>query len=136
MQIDKIYIQDNFVPDYAADPFRRKVIGVSIIIQEGETKEQAVQEAEAFIKDYIHRNTIDQPSQIQAILAPPPVEEGNYTTHLPKQAVNGRDKQIAALKGDIGTCADPLVLKTYEFFLKTYPELQETYDNKLNQLTQ
>lgn len=59
MHIERIYIQDNFVPDYVSDPFRRKVFGMGIFIKEGENVGDAIAEAEKQISDYIKINTVD-----------------------------------------------------------------------------
>lgn len=41
---------------------------------------------------------------------------------------------IQAIINDIGTCKDIKVLESYRLIVKNNPELQETYNHKLNQL--
>lgn len=65
MHFSKIYIQDNFVPDYATDPYRRKVIGVEITLNEGESLEEAKITAQQYISDYIKENKIESPHIVE-----------------------------------------------------------------------
>lgn len=58
MYFSKIYIQDNFVPNVIEDQFRRKVIGIEVTVKEGESLDEAKQQAESFIKEYIEKNTV------------------------------------------------------------------------------
>lgn len=58
MHISKIYIQDNFVPDYDTDPFRRRVIGMEVTIQDKENAGDGIADLEQRISDYIKANTI------------------------------------------------------------------------------
>ena len=59
MHIERMYIQDNFVPDIVSDQFRRKVIGVSICLKEGEGTRDAEEFAEEYIAEYIKKNTVN-----------------------------------------------------------------------------
>ena len=57
MHISEIYLQDNFVPNIVEDQFRRKVIGIKVFLNEGDNLDEAKETAEAYIKDYIQKNT-------------------------------------------------------------------------------
>lgn len=125
MTFESIYIQDNFVPDYVTDPFRRKVIGVNIIIQSGETREQAEKEAEEYIADYIKRNTIDrQAVQIKDIEPKPPA---------PSQPKLSPEETMIK---DINSCKEVKVLETYRLLVKKNPKFQDAYNLKYEQLDQ
>lgn len=65
MHFSKIYIQDNFVPDYATDPYRRKVIGIEITLNDDDKIEQAKELAEQYVKEYILANKVDSPHIIE-----------------------------------------------------------------------
>ena len=106
-------------------PARREIIATAATFEEAKELVEA------------HKTPVDisQMGQKETILATDPPEEPNRPTHLPKQPVNKRERQIEGIKKDIGTCLDIPVLENYAFFLKTYPELQETYDQKLKELT-
>lgn len=58
MHFSKIYLQDNFVPNIVEDQFRRKVIGVEISLNEGDNLDEAKQEGEKYIQDYIAQNKV------------------------------------------------------------------------------
>lgn len=57
MYISKVYLSDNFVPDYTIDQFRRRVSGYEVTLKEGEDWKKAEEMAEERIADYIQRNT-------------------------------------------------------------------------------
>jgi len=58
MHISRIYIQDNFVPDFDTDPFRRKVFGMEVTINEGDNAGDGIADLEKRISEYITANTI------------------------------------------------------------------------------
>lgn len=58
MHFSRLYIQDNFVPNIIEDQFRRKVIGIEVTVNEGESLDEAKQQAENYIKEYIEKNTV------------------------------------------------------------------------------
>lgn len=58
MHTERIYLQDNFVPNYDVDPFRRRVVGIGIFLNEGDSYSDAIAKAEQEISDYIKDNTI------------------------------------------------------------------------------
>ena len=58
MHFERIYIQDNFVPNYDIDPFRRRVVGISVCFKKGESVNDAIAQGEQFISEYIKANTI------------------------------------------------------------------------------
>ena len=125
MHIDRIYIQDNFIPDVVTDQFRRKVIGVSVCIKEGEGTQEAEAFAEAYIKEYIEKNTVHRPEQVVQVA-------DNVTlpiTQLPKPTKEDQQKQYLL------DCKDITELKTFEKLVKSNPHLMETYDEQLKKLS-
>lgn len=124
MHFESIYVQDNFIPDIATDQFRRKVIGVSISIKEGEDPKDAEKAAEDYIADYIKRNTIDQPSVQIKDIEPKPL-----APHKPK--LSPEETMI----NEINTCKELKVLESYRLIVKKNPKFQEAYDQKLKELT-
>lgn len=125
MHFESVYVQDNFIPDIATDQFRRKVIGVSISIKEGEDPKDAEKAAEEYIADYIKRNTIDRPSvQIKDI-------EPKPHAPAPKLKLSPEETMI----NEINTCKELKVLESYRLIVKNNPKLQEAYDQKLKELT-
>lgn len=123
MHIDRIYIQDNFVPDIVTDQFRRKVIGVSVCLKEGEGTLEAEQYAEQFIKEYIQKNTVDpQVSGISMVADNHSVPE--VQLEKPKQTT---------LEEDIMSSPSLNVLQSYRIIVKNKPDLQVIYDTKLKE---
>lgn len=125
MHIDRIYIQDNFVPDIVTDQFRRKVIGVSVFIKEGEGTIEAEQYAEQFIKEYIQKNTVNpHVSGISEAADNNPVPEVQVEKEIPKTTVE-----------QIQSCTEINVLLSYRLIAKTKPEYQEAYDLQFKKIT-
>lgn len=111
-------------------PYINERLGIEIELDDTDKVENAYQLAKELVE--AHKTPIQ--SQNETVLSPVSTQEYKSTTPILKPPVNKRENQIEDLKRDIGTCADEKVLETYNFFLKTYPELQETYDNKLKEL--
>lgn len=122
MTIDRIYIQDNFIPDITTDQFRRKVIGVSVCLNPGEGTKEAEDYAEQFIKDYIQRNTVQQT-----------VTQVADNKTIPDQQIEKPTKEELQKKY-LTDCKDVAELRTFEKLVKSNPHLQETFDNKLKEL--
>lgn len=120
MHISKIYIQDNFVPDWYTDPFRRKVIGFEVTIQEHEKNvDDAIADAEKRIEEYVKANTAQRLEGEKII-----------------QSDRPKDTKEAQLQGyleAINSCSTLKVLGIYEKLVKreNNPLLTEAYDNKL-----
>jgi hypothetical protein len=114
MHFSKIYIQDNFVPNVVEDPFRRKVIGVEITVNEGESMGEAKCEAEKFIKEYIQANIVypDHDHIEEQII---PVEK-NTSASLESLILN-----CTELEGENG-------LLSYKTIAAMNPKLKEAYD--------
>jgi hypothetical protein len=73
MHFSKLYIQQNFVPDVVADQFGRKVIGVEVSLNEGQSLDEAKETAQNYIKEYIEKNTVyHSPQFISESLPPEP----------------------------------------------------------------
>ncbi len=126
MYIDKIYIQDNFVPDIVTDQFRRKVIGVSVCLKEGEGTVEAEAYAEQFIKEYIQKNTVNpQVSGISEVAGNKPVPE----VQLEKPTKEELQKKY------LTDCKDEAELRTFEKLVKSNPHLQETYNEQFKLLS-
>ena len=115
MHISKIYIQDNFVPDYTVDQFRRKVFGMEITIQEKEDVGAAISEAEKHIAEYIKANTTATFEGIQERIIEPVDER--------------------PLIEQINTCTDIEVLGTYKLLVRNDEVLNTAFRNKLIELS-
>ncbi len=72
MHFSKIYLQDNFVPNIVEDQFRRKVIGIEMTLNEGESLDEAKETAQNYIKEYIEKNTVYHSQDI-------------YEKHIPEE---------------------------------------------------
>jgi hypothetical protein len=128
MKFESIYIQDNFVPDICSDQFRRKNIGVSVILQEGDTIEKAEQLAEEFIADYIKRNKIEPPkSGVVSV----PFEEIAAIQPPKIDKKTAKEQQEQKLIDDINSCTELKVLESYRLIAKSNKKLQTTYDYRL-----
>jgi hypothetical protein len=128
MRFESIYIQNNFVPDIASDQFGRKNIGVSVILQEGDTIEKAEQLAEEFISDYIKRNKIEPPkSGVVSI----PFEEIAAIQPPKVDKRTAKEIQEQKLIADINSCTEIKVLESYRLIAKSNEKLQTAYDNQL-----
>ncbi len=75
MHFSKIYVQKNFVPNIALDPFGRQSIGIEVTLKEGEHLDDAVEVAEQFIKEYIQKNTTENPHIVERIINDGPLPE-------------------------------------------------------------
>lgn len=125
MHFDKIYLEDNFVPDIISDQFRRKKIGVSICIKEGESMDDAMSVAETFIKEYIQKNTVVPDHQH--------IEERIIPEHL-LPVVQVQKSYGETLEEQINSCTDIGVLESYKFIAKKDKGLQLAYDRRMNVL--
>lgn len=59
MYISKVFLTDNFVPDYVTDQFRRRVAGYEVTLREDEDYKEAERFADEKIKEYIKANTVE-----------------------------------------------------------------------------
>ena len=125
MHFDKIYLEDNFVPDIISDQFRRKKIGVSICIKEGESMDDAMSVAETFIKEYIQKNTVVPDHQH--------IEERIIPEHL-LPVVQVQKSYGETLEEQINSCTDIGVLESYKFIAKKDNGLQLAYDRRMSVL--
>jgi hypothetical protein len=124
MHIERIYIQDNFVPDIVSDQFRRKVIGVSICLKEGEGTRDAEEFAEEYIAEYIKKNTVNPFVSGVSIVADNAVVP---IVHVEKE----EPKSITEY---IESCTELKVLESYRLIAQTRLEYKEAYDKKLKEL--
>ena len=130
MHFDKFYLEDNFVPDYVSDPYRRKKVGVSMCIKDGESMDNAIAAAETFIREYIEKNTIVSHSHIEEIEIPIISNATREILNASNPYGNGE-----TLEQQITSCDDVKVLESYKFIAKKDPQLQLEYDKRMYILT-
>jgi len=137
MHIERIYIEDNFVPDVVTDQFRRMKFGVGIFLKEGETADTAIKEAEQLIKEYIQKNTIYPHNHIEERI----IDYGPYGSPYPStteplpviQTSNSQPElREQTLEEQIRSCTDINVLKAYQLLVKKDPILQKAYDDTMS----
>lgn len=128
MHITEFRLDDNFIPDIVTDPYRRKKVGVSICIKEGENMEDAKATAEQFIKEYIEKNTIIPHEHIVERYIP---EELLPEIQVKKELPLGAG---VSLEGHINSCKELKVLESYYMIVRNNPILKEIYDIKKQQL--
>lgn len=126
MNISKIYLQDNFTPNVVEDQFRRKVIGVEITLNEGESLDEAKETGEQYIRDYIQANTTFHSPIFETQSQPP------EPSVLPSiQVFRGEDQ---SLEEQIMSCTERKVLESYKFIAKKDPILSVAYDKRMDEL--
>lgn len=131
MHIERIYIQDNFVPDIVSDQFRRKVIGVSICLKEGEGTLEAEAFAEAYIAEYIQKNTANPHiSGISEIADNEPVPIVQVEKSPPTKLT--KEEQQKKYLTDCTTIEE---LNTFKLLVKNNPHLEQTFHEHLVFLT-
>lgn len=121
-----VEIEDNFVPDYVSDPYRRKHIRIRFNVKEGQTVDQTKDAVEQYIANYIHENKVESPHIVERYI---PEEQ------LPViKKENIRDEEKLSLLDMINSCTEFKVLETYRLIVKNNPSLQNIYDIKRKQL--
>lgn len=128
MHFSKLYLQQNFVPDIVADQFGRKVIGVEISMNEGESLEDAKISAENYIKEYIEKNTVYHYPLFNSESLPPEPQV------LPSIQVENREtnKPLEQLIMDSQTLDE---LKGWKALSK-HKDLEQIYNTRFDQLLQ
>jgi len=128
MPFTYLYIEDNFVPDIVTDQFRRKKIGVGITLKEGENMDDAIAEAEKFIKEYVVKNTVFTHTHIEenCIYQPSALPTIQYE---PPTICEVREQ---TLEEQIRSCTEKKVLESYKFIAKKDPQLQKAYNDTLS----
>jgi hypothetical protein len=123
MHFSKIYIQQNFVPDIVVDQFGRKVIGVEITMNEGESLEEAKTTAENYIKEYIEKNTLyHSPAFISESLPPEPAVLPSIQKEKPLSEMTFEEQ--------IMSCNDIKVLESYKLLAKQNAFFQSVYNKR------
>lgn len=121
MRFSKIYLQDNFVPDLIQDQFRRKVIGVEITLNEGESLDEAKYAGEKFIQEYIQANTTFHSAPILDQYQPP------EPSVLPSIQVSKEEPELS-LEEQIISCSDMNELNEFKIIASMNTKLQEVWD--------
>lgn len=125
MHFSKLYLQKNFVPNYVQDPFGREVVGIEVSLNEGESLDEAREQAQNYIKEYIHKNTVTPQEHI--------VERYLPEEQLPEIQLEKRLEDMS-LKEQIESCTELKVLETYYLIVKNNPALQNVYNIKKKHL--
>ena len=146
MYISKIYLGDNFVPDIFTDQYRRKQIHAEVTLKEGDSLSEAEAIGEAYIKDYIYRNTVSRggyvtcdsnslgelhPSRENTVIAEIQTKEPEPT--LPDTRTQ-EQKQIDLINS-FTTLPKPDGLESMYLVVKNKPELLEAYNIKHAELS-
>jgi hypothetical protein len=100
-------------------------IACSFHLNEGEDEQFALKEAKRVVQDF-HNNRPSQDSNRDTYINQP----------LPEINIdkNSREFHVSQLLTDINTCKESKVLETYNFLRKQFPEINDTYIQKNNQL--
>ncbi len=126
MHFSKFWLQKNYVPDIAQDPFGRETAGIEVTFSEGENIEDAKIAAREFISDYIKANKIESPHITDRYIS----EE-----QLPEIQKNDVPKdQNVSLEDMLNSVTELKVLESYCLIVKNNPTLQHVYDVKKKQL--
>lgn len=131
MHFSKFWLQKNYVPNIAQDPFGRETAGIEVTIGEGESLEDAKTAAREFITEYIKANKIESPHIIERYI---PEEQ------LPVMQV--RDRPLSQMPEDndieksIRSCDEIKVLESYRLLAKCEHRFQVAYDTRMDQLQQ
>jgi len=118
MNIDRIKYSKKF--PYA--PYLNEDIGFEMSISAGQDPKECLKYLKELAEEFYKENTL-------------PLLDAMRGTH---ERIIQEEKPPAtglqAIINDMNTCKDIKVLESYRLIVKNNPELQETYDNKLNQL--
>ncbi len=132
MPFDFVEIEDNWVPDFATDPYRRKHYRTRYTLEAGETKQDGELKVDQAIKEYIQKNTTENPHIVERTINNGPLPEiqlrdelysGEYATYREQ-----------TLEEQILGCEDKKVLESYKFIAKKDPELEAAYNLRMNEL--
>jgi len=126
MHFSKIFLQENFVPDRATDPYGRKVIGIEVTLSSDESITRAEQLAGDYIKDYIQKNIIVSHSHIEEKYIPEEL--------LPEIQVEKVPIDLEEAKMLINDCATIAELDGWNGVVKQNPELGKIFARKAAQL--
>jgi len=132
MRFESIYIQDNFVPDVASDQFRRKNIGISVSLNEGDDIKKAEQLAEEYIVDYIKRNKVEPPKS--GVVSIPLEEIASIQAPKPDKKT-AKEQQEQTLIESINSCTELKVLESYKLIVRGNDKLYTAYQVKLIELS-
>ncbi len=124
-----VELEDNYVPDVVADPYRRKHIRHRFNIKQGQTREQVQAALEQYIKEQIEKNTVYRtyPLTVDECLPPEPAV-------LPSIQKPKEDMDNGELFLELNSCPNIDTLKTYWMFVKGKPALENKYHDVYNKL--
>lgn len=130
MNISKIYLGDNFVPDVITDQYRRRQVHIEVTIKEGESVSEAEALAERYIKDYIKRNTVEQYNHIEEkYVTIAPIAEIQIEEPAVPDTRTKEQKQIDLINS-FTTLSKPDGLESMYLVVKNKPELLDAYNKK------
>jgi len=133
MYISKIYLGDNFVPDVFTDQYRRRPIHAEVTLKEGDSVSEAEAIGEAYIKDYIYRNTVYRPT---VDYSNPIKDLGKYNNPIPAMnEIQTKEEPPLTLEQQIQSSPDIKTLEAYRLIVKSSPDLQEIYNDTLTRLS-
>ena len=130
MPFDFLEIEDNFVPDVVSDPYNRRHIRTRYTLKVGESMSQAEDTVHAYIKDYIQKNTVDNPHMVERIIPDELLPVVQYEPHADKYPTYTEQ----TLEEQIRSCTELPVLKAYQLLVKKDPILQQAYNETMDKI--
>jgi hypothetical protein len=128
MHFSYVEIGDNFVPDYATDPYRRVPVKFGITLNPGESLEEAKEAIKQAIKEYIHENKIESPHIVERY-----IPEEQLPTYQVREPLSMMPEDNDIEKA-IWSCNEIKVLESYRLLAKCEQRFQSAYDIRMEQL--
>ena len=125
MPFEFFELEDNFCPNYVADPYRRKHIRVRYSLKQGESMADAEKVVEDYISEYIYKNTLILHDHI---------EVRNVDVPLPEIQVE--KEELQSLPQLMGECKTEEELQQYFLMAQGVPEWAFIYKAKMKKLQQ
>ncbi len=127
MHFSKIYVQKNFVPNVALDPFGRQSIGIEVTLSDKEDVYKATESAEAFIKEYIQKNTTENPHIVERTINDGPLPEIQASK-------KGFEIDYDVVMDEIEGCKTLDELEQWKALSSGNPVAKSVYDTQLKKL--
>lgn len=118
----------NYTRTFNLGNYSSEKIGVEFALNPGESADKALDNARQLVEEY-HKKSLKQIEEAGYYFEQDePIDEKIIPTQS-KKTLTQRTKEF------IDSCNTPEELKAWELMSKNNPELQEHYNNKLNNLT-
>lgn len=134
MKIDRISYQKIFPTGMA---YLNHKIGVEIQLDETDNPDEAFKLAKQTVEQW---NLESNPGYAMTMEYMKPQETvtilgSKILDPTEKELKDNQERRIASMITDMQSVTDLVVLKTYEFLAKKYPEIQSAYEIKLKELS-